>query len=76
MLIVNAPRLFSAAWALVSPLLPARTRAKVSVLSVSETAPALLQLVDAEELPEFLGGRRQGALVARTEPVPEGLQMG
>ena len=71
-LIVNAPAVFSAAWALVSPLLPARTRAKVSILGASASAPALLDLIDATELPAFLGGKRDeaGTMVARAEPVP------
>jgi len=74
-LIVNAPKLFSAAWAFVSPLLPARTRAKISIFSASETAASLLELIDAAELPRFLGGEREESLVARADPVPSGLKL-
>jgi len=76
-LIVNAPMIFSAMWTIVSPLLPKRTRAKVSISSSRWTSTTLLELIDAKELPQFLGGERSTAdpHVARTELVPEGVKI-
>ena len=74
-LIVNAPMVFSAMWVIVSPLLPKRTRAKVSISSSRWTSSTLLELIDAKELPQFLGGERptDDVHIARTETVPEGV---
>jgi hypothetical protein len=71
-LIVNAPRLFAGAWSLVSPLLPQRSRDKVSIWSSSQSLTAMLERVDRAELPVFLGGEQpeERCLVARAEPVP------
>ena len=73
-LLVNAPRIFAAAWAVVSPLLPQRSRDKVSIYSASATSAALLELIDSNELPKFLGGSQPEAesLIARAERVPDG----
>ena len=69
-LIVNAPMIFSAMWTMVSPLLPKRTRAKVSISSSRWTSTTLLELIDAEQLPDFLGGERSldDPHVVRTPP--------
>ena len=71
-LIVNAPKLFAGAWSIISPLLPQRSRDKVSILSASSSTPALLERIAAAELPTFLGGEQpeEKCLVARAEPVP------
>ena len=72
-LIVNAPRLFAAAWSTVAPFLPQRSRDKVEgILSESETLAALLERIAPEELPPFLGGARplDNVFVARAEQVP------
>ena len=61
--IVNAPVLFSAMWNIISPLLPAHTRTKVKIYA-SDFLPHLLQDVDADQLPDFLGGARQPGDVA------------
>lgn len=53
--IVNAPSSFTAIWSVMRPWLAKETVAKVSVLG-SNYQKALLELVDAENLPETLGG--------------------
>lgn len=53
--IVNAPSSFTAIWSVMRPWLAKETVAKVSVLGANYQK-ALLELVDAENLPETLGG--------------------
>ena len=55
MFIVNAPFLFSGVWAIIKPWLDKKTRDKISIHG-SGFQKELLQLVDKENLPEFLGG--------------------
>jgi hypothetical protein len=55
MFIVNAPMLFSAIWALVSPLLNEVTVRKISIVG-SSYKEKLLEFIDADSLPDFLGG--------------------
>lgn len=70
--VVNAPVVISAAWALVSPLLPARTRAKVAISSSWATRSVLRELIDDAQLPPFLGGSKAEGLdlIGGAEPVP------
>ena len=51
--VVRAPWAATAAWRLISPLLPAATRAKVSILG-ADYLSFLLQKVDASSLPPHL----------------------
>jgi hypothetical protein len=61
------------AFALVSPLLPARTRAKVSVVSSRAAKATLLEHIDEVELPKFLGGLKEDdGMCCAAGPVPEG----
>ncbi|KAF0686349.1 Aste57867_21851 [Aphanomyces stellatus] len=53
---VNVPSWFGIIWKLVKPLLNETTRAKTQFLSEAETAAALLQVIDAANLPEEYGG--------------------
>lgn len=53
--VVNAPKLFSLLWAIVKGFLDERTRSKVRIIG-SNYRPVLLEAIDAENLPEFLGG--------------------
>jgi hypothetical protein len=71
-LVVNAPVAVSAAWAVISPLLPKRTQAKVSICSSWSSRSVLRDIIDDSELPEFLGGTQpsEEGLVARAEAVP------
>eukprot|EP00455_Lapot_gusevi_P056078 TRINITY_DN9228_c0_g2_i1.p1 TRINITY_DN9228_c0_g2~~TRINITY_DN9228_c0_g2_i1.p1 ORF type:complete len:287 (-),score=79.26 TRINITY_DN9228_c0_g2_i1:133-906(-) len=55
-IIINAPNVFNLAWRLVSPLLNARTLAKVSIFG-KDYADEVGKWVRAEDLPRFLGGQ-------------------
>ncbi|XP_002984078.2 phosphatidylinositol/phosphatidylcholine transfer protein SFH1 [Selaginella moellendorffii] len=55
MFIVNAPMAFKAIWTVIKPWLDKRTQKKIEVHG-SNFAPKLLELVDKQNLPEFLGG--------------------
>eukprot|EP00744_Colponema_vietnamica_P001094 GILI01001849.1.p1 GENE.GILI01001849.1~~GILI01001849.1.p1 ORF type:complete len:305 (+),score=85.90 GILI01001849.1:103-1017(+) len=55
MFIVNAPMLFSGIWNLIKPMLDEKTRNKITIVG-SGYKDKLLALVDAENLPDFLGG--------------------
>ncbi|KAG6967497.1 hypothetical protein JG687_00004239 [Phytophthora cactorum] len=54
--IVNVPSWFGMAWKGVKPLLNEATRAKTNILTASETAAALLEVIDADNLPIEYGG--------------------
>lgn len=75
MFIVNTPMVFSAAWTIVSPLLPRRTQKKITICSSWSTQSTLQELVDQSELPDFLGGNRTEIFVAAAEKVPAGLEL-
>jgi len=55
MFIVNAPTAFKAFWAAIKPWLDKRTQKKIEVHG-SNFSSKLLELVDSENLPQFLGG--------------------
>ncbi|KAI8914179.1 CRAL-TRIO domain-containing protein, partial [Gorgonomyces haynaldii] len=55
MFIVNSPMLFSAVWNLIKPLLNEVTVNKISILGSSYKSE-LLQFIDEDKLPDFLGG--------------------
>jgi hypothetical protein len=55
MFIVNAPTAFKAMWAVVRPWLDKRTQKKIEVHG-GNFSPKLLELVEGENLPAFLGG--------------------
>ena len=55
MFIVNAPMLFTGVWAMVKSFLDEKTRNKIKIFGGSYKKE-LLELVDSENLPEFLGG--------------------
>lgn len=54
--IVNAPMLFSGVWAVVKGFLDEKTRKKIAIKGGSYQKD-LLEVVDAENLPDFLGGK-------------------
>ncbi|KAJ3127643.1 cytosolic factor, phosphatidylinositol/phosphatidylcholine transfer protein [Nowakowskiella sp. JEL0407] len=56
MYIINAPMLFTAVWQLVKPLLDEVTVNKISILGSAYTK-SLLETIDEENLPKFLGGK-------------------
>lgn len=53
--IVNAPFLFTGVWAIVKSFLDEKTRKKILIKGGSYQKD-LLELVEAENLPDFLGG--------------------
>jgi hypothetical protein len=56
MFLINAPFLFRGAWALISPFIDEKSRAKMSILG-SSYHKELFKLVDPEMVPEDLGGK-------------------
>ena len=58
MFIVNAPKIFRVVWAVVRTFLDKRTRDKIAILGGrDEYLPHLLEEIDAQNLPTFLGGQ-------------------
>lgn len=55
MFIVNSPTLFSIAWKVIKPWIDERTQKKITIEG-SKFQKKLLELVDAQNLPDFLGG--------------------
>ena len=55
MFVVNAPYMFSGVWSMVKTFLDERTRAKIKIMS-NGWKRVLLEHIDADLLPEFLGG--------------------
>ena len=68
LLLVNAPWVFTAIWAVVSPMLGARTQRKVQVFGDSGYTQRLLEYIDAASLPTFLGGEDDGICPSGTGP--------
>ncbi|AFZ79858.1 hypothetical protein BEWA_027070 [Theileria equi strain WA] len=57
LLFVNTPGMFSALWAIFSGLLDKKTLGKITVISSkTESRAKILELVEPDQLPEFLGG--------------------
>lgn len=56
MFIINTPMLFTAVWSLVKPLLDEVTVSKIQILGYSYQSK-LLEMIDAENLPETYGGK-------------------
>lgn len=54
--IVNAPLLFTGVWAIVKGFIDEKTRKKITILG-GKFQKDLLELVEAENLPDFLGGK-------------------
>jgi hypothetical protein len=55
MFIINAPMLFTAVWSVVKQMLDQVTVDKIQILG-SGYKSSLLQFIDADNLPDFLGG--------------------
>jgi len=55
MFVVNAPRIFPLLWKICRPLISEDMKAKIHVLG-NNYSSVLLEYIDAEELPVFLGG--------------------
>lgn len=55
MFIVNAPMLFTGVWAIIKGFIDEKTRNKIKILG-SKYQKDLLECVDPDNLPDFLGG--------------------
>jgi len=53
--LINAPLVFTAIWAVLQPLIPERTKTKIVVLG-TDFLPALLERIDASQIPASIGG--------------------
>lgn len=72
--IVNAPMLFTGVWAVVKGFIDEKTRKKITIMG-GKYQKDLLELVEAENLPEFLGGKctcaeHGGCLKSLNQPGP------
>ena len=57
MLVVNAPRFFSATWGIIKGFVDARTAAKIEVISSSSAAQKKLkEIIDVNQIPSDYGG--------------------
>jgi hypothetical protein len=54
--IVNAPWTFTAAWSIIKGWLDEKTRAKIQIVG-GKPLKTLLQYIDEENIPDFLGGK-------------------
>ncbi|CAN0053548.1 unnamed protein product, partial [Hapterophycus canaliculatus] len=59
--IINAPRAFTALWRIVSPMLDARTRAKISILG-TDFLEAMQEEIDISQIPPEYGGSSARAI--------------
>jgi hypothetical protein len=59
--IINAPSMFSMAWALIKPFLPERSLKKISIMG-SDYKDALLQYIAEDQLPVQYGGSNTATL--------------
>lgn len=66
-LIINAPVVFRAIWAVVKPMLDPRTQAKIEVCP-PDYMKVLSRWVDPENIPAYLGGNSQGSLLDDVGP--------
>jgi hypothetical protein len=55
--VVNAPRIITVGWAIVKMWLDARVQKKVHFVPASQTTQKLLEILDEDALPKFLGGK-------------------
>jgi len=55
-IIINAPMAFRGIWKMAKGFLDPKTRAKITIKG-GDYLPTLLEMVDEENLPTFLGGK-------------------
>ena len=70
-LLVNAPWALHALMKLVVPLLPPRIAEKCHFVSAEQTAPRLLELIEASRLPRSLGGEAEEWIERKVAVVPK-----
>jgi len=65
MLVVNAPRFFSASWSIIKGFVDVRTAGKIEVLSSSSAAEKKLkEIIDVDQLPKDYGGTAESTDVS------------
>mmetsp|Transcript_36050 Transcript_36050/g.44097 ORF Transcript_36050/g.44097 Transcript_36050/m.44097 type:complete len:411 (+) Transcript_36050:166-1398(+) len=73
MVIVNAPRFFTATWKLIKGWLDARTSAKVELISSRSTwEKRLRELIEEDQLPSDYGGKADDTNTVLMKEAPEG----
>jgi len=70
--IVRAPRIFSICWRLISPMIDARAREKMRILSSGESLDPLIEEIGEALLPTCLGGSMADLPSRPSGLVPEG----
>lgn len=55
-IVTNTPMVFTALWAVMKGFLDEKTRAKIKLVG-GNFKPKLLEFIDDENIPEFLGGK-------------------
>ena len=65
--IINAPYIFKGVWTIIKGWLDEKTRKKINLMSTGHTK-VLLNLVDEDQLIDFLGGKNTAKLVDNAGP--------
>ena len=68
MVIINAPMLFTAIWAIVKRFLDQKTLSKIHIVGYNYKS-TLLEMIEKENLPSFLGGSCQCPISCRKSDV-------
>lgn len=68
MYIINAPFIFTAAWAIVKNFVDEKTQKKIQIVSSSYAKSTLLENIDEDQLAEFLGGKNTANLMDDVGP--------
>lgn len=56
MYVVNVPSFFSMMYSIVKPFIPAETKKKIHIINSKHVKTELTKVIDAHQLPSFLGG--------------------
>lgn len=71
MIIVNAPRFFSATWSIIKGFLDARTTAKIELFSSTSAAEKCLkEIIDLDQLPSDYGGTAESTITTLEKMSP------
>jgi len=61
LIVCNAPFVFTAIWNMIRSLIDEKTRSKISIYG-SNYLPKLLEFLDEDQIPAFLGGSNEAKL--------------
>jgi hypothetical protein len=62
LLITNVPFFFAGVWATIKGWLDEKTRSKVELVAAAQVKTKLLQVIDEDQLVDFLGGANTASL--------------